>query len=76
MAKVEKNVGRIRVASVLLFHKLDVWAADSVFFFCFICLAKINVNKACFVMKLGTTTTKNGEKQHKYCRIWASSTPH
>ena len=26
-------------------------------------MAKINVQRACFVMKLGTTTTKNGENK-------------
>ena len=35
---------------------------------------KVERNRTCFVMKLGTTTENEG-KQQKYYRFWASSTP-
>ena len=69
--KLENIMRRTWVASILLHHKLDVQQTTVFFFFFF---AKITVQRACFVMKLGTIT-KNRGKQQKYCRIWASCTP-
>ena len=60
--ELRKIACRIWVASILLHHKLGC-AADTRSSLLLLFLFGIKVQRACFVMKLGTTTTKNGQKK-------------